>query len=250
MEEDAITPDSKILETRTLSKSFGGVLAVDGIDFNLNEGEMRCLIGPNGAGKSTFFKLLTGQLRPSAGRILFRGSDITNAQSHEIARCGVGIKTQIPNLFDGLSVHENLRLAARRHTSERDGARVVDEILPRIHMQAKASRRAGELAHGERQWVELGMVLAADPQVVLLDEPTAGMTKNEVATTAELIRVLRDGRAWIVIEHDMQFVRMIADCVTVFHQGRILMEAHVDEVMRDRRVRDIYLGKHVSSTIT
>jgi branched-chain amino acid transport system ATP-binding protein len=249
VEADTITPDSTILETLGLSKSFGGVLAVDGIDFNLNEGELRCLIGPNGAGKSTFFKLLTGQVRPSAGRILCCGSDITNAQSLEIARCGVGIKTQIPNLFEGLSVHENLRLAARRHTNARDGARVIDEMLQRIHMQAKASCKAGELAHGERQWVELGMVLAADPQVVLLDEPTAGMTKNEVAATAELIRTLRGGRTWIVIEHDMQFVRMIAECVTVFHQGRILMEARVDEVMSDQRVRDIYLGNRVRGAI-
>jgi branched-chain amino acid transport system ATP-binding protein len=226
---------SRILETQALSKSFGGVVAVDGIDFSLNEGELRCLIGPNGAGKSTFFKLLTGQLQPSAGRIVFRGDDITGAESHEIARHGVGIKTQVPNLFDGLSVYENLRLAARRHTNERDGARVVDEILTCIRMQAKATHRAGELAHGERQWVELGMVLGADPQV---------------AATAELIRSLCGGRAWIVVEHDMQFVRMIAERVSVFHEGRTLMEAQVDEVMRDRRVRDIYLGKHIGSATT
>ncbi len=244
-----MTARPSILETHALTRSFGGVIAVDNLDFQLHEGELRCLIGPNGAGKSTFFKMLCGQLKPSAGRIALRGVDITGADPHDIARRGVGIKTQVPNLFDGLSVRENLRLAARRHAGEREAARIVDEMLARIRMQSRASRCAGELAHGERQWVELGMVLAGNPQLVLLDEPTAGMTKDEVAATAELLRTLRGERALIVVEHDMHFVKMIAERVTVLHQGRVLMNAHVDDVMRDESVRDIYLGKHAGAAL-
>ncbi|MFM9885983.1 MAG: ATP-binding cassette domain-containing protein [Burkholderiales bacterium] len=238
-----------VLETHGLSKSFGGVVAVDNVDLRLEEGELRCLIGPNGAGKSTFFKMLCGQLKPTAGRVTLRGVDITTAEPHEIARRGVGIKTQVPNLFDGLSVHEHLWLAARRHAADRDATRIVDETLTRIRMHPRAARRVGELAHGERQWVELGVVLAGDPQLVLLDEPTAGMTQQEVAATAELLGTLRGERALIVVEHDMHFVRMIAERVTVLHQGRILMNAHVDDVMRDARVRDIYLGRHASAAV-
>jgi ABC-type uncharacterized transport system ATPase subunit len=232
-----------ILETRELTKAFGGVVAVNAVDFRLGEGELRCLIGPNGAGKSTFFKMLTGQIRPNAGSITFRGAEITAAEPHEIARRGIGIKTQVPNVFDGLSVRENLRLSARRRHGERDAARVVGDLLSRIRMTDRAERRVGHLAHGERQWVELGMVLACEPVLVLLDEPTAGMTEDEVAATAELIRGIRGERALIVVEHDMQFVRMIAEQVTVFHQGRVLLEGDVADVMRDERVRDVYLGK-------
>ena len=232
-----------ILETSSLTKAFGGVVAVDSVDFRLEEGELRCLIGPNGAGKSTFFKMLTGQLKPTAGRVAFRGAEITAAEPHEIARRGIGIKTQVPNVFDGLSVRENLRLAARRRAGEGAAAGIVDELLARIRMDGGADRRVGHLAHGERQWVELGMVLAANPTLVLLDEPTAGMTADEVAATADLIRAMRDDRAIIVVEHDMQFVRMIAERVTVFHQGRILVEDHIDRILADPVVRDVYLGK-------
>jgi ABC-type uncharacterized transport system ATPase subunit len=238
-----MTGASPILETSALTKAFGGVVAVDGVDFRLEEGELRCLIGPNGAGKSTFFKMLTGQLRPSAGRISFRGAEVTGAEPHEIARRGLGIKTQVPNVFDGLSVRENLRLAARRRAGEREAAGIVDALLARIRMESGAARRVGHLAHGERQWVELGMVLAGDPRLVLLDEPTAGMTEDEVAATAALIRDLRDDRALIVVEHDMKFVRMIAEQVTVFHQGRILVEDRIERIMANPVVRDVYLGK-------
>jgi branched-chain amino acid transport system ATP-binding protein len=232
-----------ILETRGLSKRFGGVPAVDGVDFRLGEGELRCLIGPNGAGKSTFFKMITGQLDPTAGQVLFRGADVTAHERHRLARLRIGIKTQVPNVFDGVAVRECLRLAARRVHRAPAAARAVDEILQLTGLGAIAGRRVGELAHGQRQWVELGMLLASDPQLLLLDEPTAGMTADEVARTAALIGTLRQRRAMIVVEHDMQFVRMIAEAVTVFHQGRILMEAPVGEVLRDARVREVYLGR-------
>jgi branched-chain amino acid transport system ATP-binding protein len=231
-----------ILETRGLSKHFGGVPAVDGVDFHLDEGELRCLIGPNGAGKSTFFRLITGQLRPTAGAVMFRGDEVTGEERHLLVRRGIAIKTQVPSLFDGLDVRESLRLAARRFHSAAETARIVDGILEETRLDAVAGRKVGELAHGQRQWVELGMVLAREPLLLLLDEPTAGMTPDETAHTAALIRKMRRNRAMIVVEHDLQFVRMIAEKVTVFHQGRILLEARVGEVLSDPRVREVYLG--------
>ena len=239
--------DAPILETRDLVMRFGGVAAVDGADFALAPGELRCLIGPNGAGKSTFFKCVCGQLTPTAGRVLFDGEDITGAEPHYIARLGIGIKTQVPSVFDGLSIRENLRLAARRGNSRAEAARRVDDILDRIGLAADAGRLVGHLAHGQRQWVELGLVLACSPRLVLLDEPTAGMTHDEVGRTAELIREISKTCSMIVVEHDMQFIRMIADRVTVFHQGKILIEDSMDKIMRDERVRDVYLGKQASA---
>ncbi len=236
-----------LLQTRDLSMHFGGVKAVNDVNFTLAEGELRCLIGPNGAGKSTFFKMLTGQLEPSHGEVLFRGTDISHAHAHEIARMGIGIKTQVPSVFDGLSVRENIWLAASRlHSGER-ARRLVDEMLERIGLTHAADRMVGQLAHGQRQWVELGLVLSTDPELILLDEPAAGMTHEEVSKTAELIREINRSKALIVVEHDMQFIRMIARQVTVFNQGSVLVEDTVDNIMRNPLVRDIYLGKQAAA---
>jgi branched-chain amino acid transport system ATP-binding protein len=235
-----------LLETRSLGMRFGGVQAVSGVNFTLMEGELRCLIGPNGAGKSTFFKLLTGQLAPTEGQVLYRGQDISHSQTHEIARLGIGIKTQVPSVFDGLNVRENIWLAARRGRSSRRAAEIVDETLSRIAMTAAANRLVGQLAHGQRQWVELGILLAAEPNLILLDEPAAGMTHEEVVRTAELIREINQTRSLIVVEHDMQFIRMIASKVTVLDQGRVLVEDSMENILRDPRVRDVYLGKRVA----
>jgi ABC-type uncharacterized transport system ATPase subunit len=236
-----------LLQTIDLGVNFGGVRAVRNVDFTLDEGELRCLIGPNGAGKSTFFKMLTGQLAPSHGRVLFRGRDISDAHAHEIARLGIGIKTQVPSVFDGLSVRENIWLAASRiHPRAKAGA-LVDEMLERIELTSAADRLVGQLAHGQRQWVELGLVLSTDPELILLDEPAAGMTHEEVHKTAELVREINRSKALIVVEHDMQFIRMIAKKVTVFNQGNILVEDQVENIMRNPLVRDIYLGKQAAA---
>ncbi len=235
-----------LLETRGLSKRFGGVPAVDGVDFRLAEGELRCLIGPNGAGKSTFFKMITGQLRPSGGRVLFRGADVTGHERHRLAALRIAIKTQVPSVFDGVEVRESLRLAARRFHGVAEAARLVEAVLAETGLEPVATRKVGELAHGQRQWVEFGMLLASEPELLLLDEPTAGMTPDETARTAELIVRMRRQRAMIVVEHDMHFVRMIAEAVTVFHQGRILMEAPIAEVLGDPRVREVYLGRQAA----
>ena len=199
-----------LLETRDLSMHFGGVKAVRNVNFTLAEGELRCLIGPNGAGKSTFFKMLTGQLEPTHGQVLFRGHDISRAHAHRIARLGIGIKTQVPNVFDGLTVRANIWLAASRLNSGERARRQVDEMLERIGLESVADRPVGQLAHGQRQWVELGLVLSTDPELILLDEPAAGMTHEEVSKTAELVREINRSKALIVVEHDMQFIRMIA----------------------------------------
>jgi ABC-type uncharacterized transport system ATPase subunit len=239
--------EAPLLETRDLSMHFGGVKAVRNVNFTLAAGELRCLIGPNGAGKSTFFKMLTGQLQPTHGAVLFRGRDISHAQAHEIARLGIGIKTQVPSVFDGLSVRENIWLSASRIHPRGRARAVVDEMLERIGLAGAAQRLVGQLAHGQRQWVELGIVLATDPQLILLDEPAAGMTHEEVLRTAELVREINRSKALIVVEHDMQFIRMIAKQVTVFNQGGVLVEDNIENIMRNPLVRDIYLGKQAAA---
>jgi branched-chain amino acid transport system ATP-binding protein len=236
-----------LLQTRDLSMHFGGVKAVNDVNFTLAQGELRCLIGPNGAGKSTFFKMLTGQLEPSHGQVLFRGTDISHAHAHEIARMGIGIKTQVPSVFDGLTVRDNIWLAASRLNSGERARRLVDEMLERMGLTHVADRIVGQLAHGQRQWVELGLVLSTDPELILLDEPAAGMTHEEVLKTAELVREINRTKALIVVEHDMQFIRMIGKQVTVFNRGSILVEDAVENILRNPLVRDIYLGKQAAA---
>jgi urea transport system ATP-binding protein len=236
-----------LLVTEGLTMRFGGVTAVDGVTLTVNEGELRCLIGPNGAGKSTFFKCLTGQLRPSAGRIFWRGRDITGADGFAIARLGVGIKTQVPSLFDGLTVQESVVLAVRRQHGEGVSRSRARAALERLGIAELASRRVGLLAHGQRQLVELAMVVAPEPDLIILDEPTAGMSAEETRRTADLIRELNRSHAIVVVEHDMQFIRSIAKIVTVLHQGRVLIEAAAACVFTDPRVREVYLGKAVSA---
>jgi branched-chain amino acid transport system ATP-binding protein len=236
-----------LIETRGLTKQFGGVQAVRDVDFSLAEGELRCLIGPNGAGKSTFFKLLTGQIKPTSGSILLRGTDITALEAHEVARLGIGIKTQVPSVFNGLSARDNLWIAAARLNKGKAVSRVVEEQIERLALGRFANQPVGQLAHGHRQWVELGLVLCGDPDLILLDEPAAGMTEEERVRTATLIREINRSHPLIVVEHDMSFVRTIARRITVFDRGSILMEGDVDQVFGSQAVRDVYLGKQVAA---
>ncbi len=235
-----------LIEARGVTMRFGGVTAVSNVDFALGEVELRCLIGPNGAGKSTFFKMLTGQLTPTKGKILFRGEDITGISPHAIARLGIGIKTQVPNVFNGLSVRENIAVAAFRRKSMARARQITDATLERLDLTRIADRLVGQLAHGQRQWVEIGTVLAQEPELILLDEPAAGMTHEEVVRTSALIGEINRAQAMIVVEHDMQFIRMIAKIVTVFNQGAILIEDDVEHVLASQAVRDVYLGKQAA----
>jgi branched-chain amino acid transport system ATP-binding protein/urea transport system ATP-binding protein len=232
-----------ILETKGLEKRFGGVRAIAAVDFALERGELRCLIGPNGAGKSTFFKLLTGQLEPSAGVVLFEDVDITAAAPHQIGRLGIGIKNQVQDVFNGLSVFENLYLAASSAHLGRQAALRARELALRLGLEPLLDAPVATLAHGQRQWVEIAMVIARRPKLVLLDEPSAGMTIEETRQTAELIREVNRTATIIVVEHDMQFIRQIARKVTVFHQGRILLEDTFERVVADPVVRAVYLGR-------
>ena len=236
-----------ILATSNLTMRFGGVVAVDKVDFGMSQGELRCLIGPNGAGKSTFFKCLTGQLRPSGGSILFDGEEIGGRQTHEIVARGIGIKTQVPNLFEGLSAYENINLAATRRNRADAAAKVADEMLELMQIADIAGDTVGTLAHGQRQLVELAMVLAGQPRLVLLDEPAAGMAGEERARLASVVRSLAGANTLIVVEHDMDFIKDIASTVTVFHRGRIFIEGHVEEIMAHSEVQEIYLGKETNA---
>lgn len=231
-----------VVETRGLCMHFGGVRAVDQVDFTLFDRELRCLIGPNGAGKSTFFKCLTGQLTPTAGEVMIRGQTMTGAEPFEVASLGVGIKTQVPNVFDGLTAEENIWISSRRWHDDRRAKTVTADTIERLRLGDIRKTQLGRLAHGQRQWVELGMVVAAEPWLVLLDEPAAGMTHEETFRTAELIEEINTTAALIVVEHDMQFIRMISRKVTLFHEGSILMEDTMDAISADKRAREIYLG--------
>jgi branched-chain amino acid transport system ATP-binding protein len=232
-----------LLTTQELTMRFGGVVAVDHVSLSVAEGELRCLIGPNGAGKSTFFKCLTGQLQPTSGRIFWRGVDVTRRDTYAIARLGIGIKTQVPSLFDGLDVRESVVLTLRRRHGERHAQTRAGAVLERLGIGHLADRRVGLLAHGQRQLVELAMVVAPEPDLIILDEPTAGMSAEETLAAVEVIRTLNRNHAIVVVEHDMQFIRAIATTVTVFHQGRVLVEDTAATVFADPRVRDVYLGK-------
>lgn len=232
-----------LLASRGLERRFGGVFAVRNLDFSMGAGAIHCMIGPNGAGKSTFFKLITGQLRPTAGTVTFRDSVITGLRPFEVARLGIGIKTQVPKLFEDLDVRENLWLGARHRLNAHAAARFVEQLLEELNLTSIAKRPVSRLAHGQRQWVEIGGVLAGDPVLMLLDEPTAGMSDAEVERTAELLRGMRRAPSILVVEHNMRFIRMVADQVTVLHQGQKFLEGDVNTVLGDPAVRDIYLGK-------
>jgi len=236
------TKGNVVLETRGLTVRFGGVVAVDRVDFELREGELRCLIGPNGAGKSTFFKCLTGQLRPTSGDVLIRDRPVAGEPPCRIAAAGIGVKTQTPSLFNGLTAREHIALAVERHHGKGAARTRTDEVIERFSLGDLAGHVVGRLAHGQRQRVEIAMVVAADPWLVLLDEPAAGMTHEEVDRMVALIHDINRSATMIIVEHDMQFIRMIGNQVTVFHQGAILIEDHVETVLNDQRVREVYLG--------
>lgn len=231
-----------LLETKKMGVSFGGVHAVKEVDFTLREGELRCLIGPNGAGKSTFFKMLSGQISPTRGECVYRDKIISGMRPWEIARLGIGIKTQVPSVFEGLSVWENLWQAAANKMEKRALSGAIKSVLQDIGLTDLKDAILSELAHGQRQWVELGMILISRPQLVLLDEPAAGMTHHEVRKTADLIKAINQQSTVVVVEHDMEFISMIAQKVTVFNQGEVLAEGSFADVTSNPLVKDAYLG--------
>ena len=233
-----------VLEVVDLHKRFGGVTAVEKVTLSFSGRGVHCLIGPNGAGKSTFFNLLVGRYWPTTGTVMFAGNPITRAEAHERVRRGLGIKLQVASIFAGLTTFENVWLAAfgKLHDSAAATGR-ASKILAWLGLADRARDQAGVLSHGQKQWLEIGMVLASEPSVILLDEPTAGMTREETLNTAELIKELGKSINVIVVEHDMEFVRHLDVPVTVFHQGNVFAQGSLDELRQDERILDIYLGR-------
>jgi urea transport system ATP-binding protein len=240
-----------ILDVKGLSVSFDGFKAVDGLDLRVEENELRCVIGPNGAGKTTLLDMICGKTRPSAGSIRFRGHELVGMIEYAITRAGVGRKFQNPSTYEDLSVFDNLEIS---HPGQRGiwsclfgrrGAEVdqrIESVAGEIGLAEQLRTKAGALSHGQKQWLEIGMLLMQAPQLLLLDEPVAGMSARERELTAELLKRIAAGRSLVVIEHDMGFVANIAHRVTVLHQGRLLAEGRMQDVQRDARVIDVYLG--------
>jgi urea transport system ATP-binding protein len=243
-----------VLWVEDLSVSFDGFKALDGVSLELEQGELRCLIGPNGAGKTTLMDVITGKTRPTAGSVFLDRSDVdlTKLSECRIAELGVGRKFQRPTVFQGHTVYENCELAlrgrkgvwsalfTRRTAAER--AR-IDEVLEIIGLASQSGREAGLLSHGQKQWLEIGMLIAQDPKVLLVDEPVAGMTHAEMERTSELLRGLAGKHTIVVVEHDMEFVRSIARRVTVLHEGRVLADGPMAQIQADPRVVEVYLGE-------
>ncbi len=233
-----------ILETRKLNKHFGGLQVTADVDLALEPGEIHCLIGPNGAGKSTLFRLILGEHQPTSGQIFYDGQDITRLESHDRIRRGISVKFQVPGIFAMLSVAQNLEIALQHHLEGHSLRSEIARQLAFLNLAAEAKQRAGNLSHGQKQWLEIGMATSLKPKLLLLDEPTAGMSPEETHATGEMVKALqREGMTVLAVEHDMAFVRQIASRVTVLHFGRIFAQGSIDEIMADDRVAEIYLGQ-------
>jgi urea transport system ATP-binding protein len=242
-----------LLRLEGVSVTFDGFRALDSLSMVLKRGEMRAVIGPNGAGKTTMMDVITGKTKPDRGRVVFgAGIDLTVLDEPAIARLGIGRKFQRPTVFEPLSVRDNLLLALDGDRSPRfalwaretpDERARLEGILATIRLAADRDRSAAELSHGQRQWLEIGMLLAQDPKLLLVDEPVAGLTDAEAAATAELLRVINRTRGIVVVEHDMAFVRSLGSRVTVMHEGSVLTEGSIEEVQNHPRVVEVYLGR-------
>jgi branched-chain amino acid transport system permease protein len=238
------------IRARELSKSFGGVHALNGVDVEVPAGTVHALIGPNGAGKSTCFNLLVGRYHPTRGRVHLGEEDITRLRPDSRARRGVGIKLQVASYYGELSVRENLWLASYAGTGTVKGAdEQVARALRWLGMEQRSLLEARNLSHGEHQWLEIGMVVAGAPSVMLLDEPTAGMTRAETHRTVQMIRAVSEHTTVLVVEHDMEFLRELDAPTTMFHQGLVFARGSIEELRRDERVLDTYLGRGVSADV-
>jgi urea transport system ATP-binding protein len=240
-----------ILSVEDLTVSFDGFKAVDGLNFYVEKDELRCVIGPNGAGKTTLLDMICGKTKPTSGTIKFKRQQLQDMIEYQITRLGVGRKFQTPSVYEDLTVFENLEISYPKKRGilgslffrrDRELLGRIDGVAEEIFLHEVLRHKAGQLSHGQKQWLEIGMLLMQDPELMLLDEPVAGMSPKEREQTAELLNRISRGRSIVVIEHDMAFVRLIAHKVTVLHQGKLLAEGSMDEVQNDERVKDVYLG--------
>jgi urea transport system ATP-binding protein len=249
-----MTDRGSIIYLEGVTVDYDGFKALNGLNFIVGHQELRVVIGPNGAGKTTLLDVISGKTKPVAGRVIYgRDTDLLPLREHEIAGLGIGRKFQAPSIFANLTLWENLDVSLKRpskgvmatlmsRATQAERARIED-MLETVGLEDKAQLRAGSLSHGEKQWLEIGMVLLQDPQLLLVDEPVAGMTDRETEQTGLLLQSLAQAHAIVVIEHDMEFVRQIARTVTVMHEGAVICEGPVEAVQADARVREIYLGR-------
>lgn len=252
--------NNKILEIENLTVSFDGFKALKNLNFSMDKGELRVVIGPNGAGKTTFLDVITGKVKPTVGRVLFEGRNLRAFSEHQISRMGIGRKFQTPRVYLNLTVRENLELSGNRYKSvmatflgrkSSTERRAIASLLETIGLTTKAELPAGLLSHGEKQRLEIGMLVAQSPQLLLVDEPVAGLTDEETENVGNLLLALAESHSILVIEHDMEFVRQIAQQVTVLHEGSVLCEGTMAEVQSDPRVIEVYLGQpHETETIS
>ena len=247
------TRHGPILYLEDITVSFDGFKALNNLTLYIDDGELRCIIGPNGAGKTTMMDVITGKTRPDSGSVFFgQRINLQHLSEPEVAQAGIGRKFQRPTVFESHTVFENLRLAMAAnknvwHTlfarlSDEQTAR-IEEVMELIGLQNQVYRLAGLLSHGQKQWLEIGMLLMQNPRVLLVDEPVAGMTAQETEKTAELLTSLAGERSVVVVEHDMEFVRSIARVVTVLHEGSVLAEGHMEDIQNDPKVIEVYLGE-------
>ena len=248
-----MSKSTSILYLDGVSVSFDGFRAINNLSLVLDQGEMRAIIGPNGAGKTTMMDIVTGKTRPDSGEVFFDGTvDLTRHDEAEIATMGIGRKFQKPTVFESHTVEDNILLSlsgprsilpALFHRRSHGESRRIDEILATIRLEAKRNEVAANLSHGQKQWLEIGMLLAQDPKLLLVDEPVAGMTDAETEETARLLKEIAKTRSVIVVEHDMHFVRELGVKVTCLHEGSVLSEGPLDFVSSDQRVIEVYLGR-------
>ena len=240
------------LKIDCIGVDFNGFKAVDSFSMAVEEGELRVLLGANGAGKTTLMDLISGKTKSTEGKIFLRDKDITNWHEHKIAREGVGRKFQIPTVFRELTVRENFEVAGFEYRGvllnvgprhKKISAKRIEDVIDLVNLREKEADRAGNLSHGETQWLELGMVLVQNPKIILLDEPSAGMTVQETLKTSQIINNLKGKHTLIVVEHDMAFVREIAETITVMHLGKVLAEGSIQEIENNQDVKDAYLGR-------
>jgi urea transport system ATP-binding protein len=240
-----------LLELRGVSVSFDGFWALNDLNLRLAPGELRAVIGPNGAGKTTFLDVITGKVKPTKGDVFFRGRSLVGTAEHRIARLGIGRKFQTPRVYQNLTPRRNLELAVSRRSSPLDllfgrlDSRARDRVqhlLGVVGLEPHANQLAGGLSHGQKQWLEIAMLVAQDPQLLLVDEPVAGLTDEETERTADLLKQLAGEHTVLVIEHDMEFIRDLQAPVTVLHEGHVLCEGSMDQVQSDPKVIEVYLG--------
>ena len=241
-----------LLSLENITVSFEGFLALNDLNLSLNKGELRAVIGPNGAGKTTFLDVITGKVKPTKGKVLFKGKSLIGRKEHKIARLGVGRKFQSPRVFENLTVKENLEISVCTPKSplnlinkkiKNEQLDEIEKLMKIINLSKKKNSKAGALSHGQKQWLEIAMLLGQKPDLMLVDEPVAGLTDEETDLTADLLKTLSGENTVVVIDHDMEFIRRLDSNVSVLNQGTVLCEGTMDTIQNDKKVIDVYLGR-------